>query len=230
MFTVFAVATALMWFISPVGLILIACVLEGRWISLRPPTQFAAFFPGDLFLGIGVGGLAAAAWRMSSQYILPSWMELVVVVSAVCVGCFMGYKFHKNECEAAYAGEIGAYKPEAMWTPSKLYHNLGVFTAIGAVAFGSVLALGGIIATTDASMLGVLQAVWPLLVASIVGFLLWGVCFMYDARAPRRYAEGAERNAFLRRRADACHPAPSWASVSPKSHLFEEPLQCDSSY
>lgn len=227
-FAVFVIATAVMWFVSPIGLILVACIYEGYRIPLRPPMQFAAFFPGDFFLGIGAGGLFAAAWHVSLRHTVPLWMMSTIMVLSVCAGFGMGYWMHRNECKAAYAGEPGAYRAEAMWTLSKLYHNLVVFTVIGSVVVGSVLYMVCSISVTDASIHSVWQEARPLLVAFIASFVLWGLCFVYDARVPLRYAEGEERNAFLRRRADACHPAPVLNHTSHESHLFEESLTCNS--
>jgi hypothetical protein len=122
--------------ITPGMMIVIAPVLESRWLPLRSSKQFVSFFPGDVFLGLMTTGLLILAqdlpleerWYSSDQW--RGIIQAVVLVAAVVL---------------TY-GEKGAYPRRALYSPTKIYHNgilyVGygylVITTLAAVLAGSI--------------------------------------------------------------------------------------------
>jgi len=124
--------------ITPGALIIMAPILESRWLPLSPHKQFLSFFPGDMCLG------AVAAWLLFLARDLPDearWYNstawhVFVQISALLIAGYLTY--------GEYIGNL--YPKRAVLSPTKLYHNFAlyagygymIFTTLIAVLFGSV--------------------------------------------------------------------------------------------
>lgn len=119
--------------ITPVALMIIAPVLESRWLPLSPHKQFLSFFPGDMLLG------EMAAWLLLIARDLPDearwynstiWHALVQI-SALLIAGYLTY------CE--YIG--GMYPKRAILSPTKIYHNFALYGGYGYLIFTTLIAV-----------------------------------------------------------------------------------------
>lgn len=133
--------------ITPGLPMIIAPLLESRWLPLRRALQFGAFFPGDVFLSLGVAFLlwagrflpAKEAWYQSP------WFHLVVAVGAFVVAGLLTLMELKAPESAAYAWPVRTRK-----SPTKLYHNFALYGGYGYLGVTALIscAAGGLVWTS----------------------------------------------------------------------------------
>lgn len=120
------------------AMVFVAKVFESRWLPLNPKKQFLSFCPGDVFLSAMTAGLLVLAQRLPAEdrwYTSDLW-HFVVQVTTIAVAIYLTYKELKDF----------AYPLEAIFSPTKFYHNGLLYAGFGylivttlvAVLFGSV--------------------------------------------------------------------------------------------
>ncbi len=119
--------------ITPGAMIIIAPILETRWLPLSPKRQFLAFFPGDLLLGVGVASLLTAAQDLPAErrwYAAP-------IVHIMVIGIAAGAAYLLT-----FVVELkgGVYPRRAIFSPTKLYHNGVLYIGYGYVAATTFIA------------------------------------------------------------------------------------------
>lgn len=143
---------------TPGMMFIIGLIGESRILPISRKKQFASFWPGDLFLSTFVGGLliiskaipANGAWYQSK-----SW-HMVVLVSSLAIG--VGF-FH-------FVIEKKAYRPRALNSPTKLYHDIvlyGLYSYV-AVASGIANVVSGVIFINLRWLVLIPGAIWLSLV------------------------------------------------------------------
>lgn len=178
------------WAITPGMMIVIAPVLEGRWLPLSPREQFISFFPGDLFLGSGVAALLTAARELPDErrwYSAPA-IHIVAICLAAAVAYWLTFKVEL---------EGGVYPKRAITSPTKLYHNGVLYIAYGYVASVALIAVVGGLGWRE-----VFEGGW--LTLAIIFLAIWalsvifeGVVFGKDGMALKaRYAHVADWRPF----------------------------------
>lgn len=157
----FLMTLATCWIITP-GLMIfpITPVFESRWLPLDSGRQFTGFFPGDLFLGLGI---AILLWRAQSlpsgaQFYNSFWFHMLVLVITLTIAVVMTYQEWKS----------GVWLTRAMYSPTKLYHNIVLYGLYGYVA--AVTGVAVLVAAPDR---------WWMLVALLHG-LIWAGLVMRD--------------------------------------------------
>jgi len=119
--------------ITPGMMIVIAKVLEDRWLPLGPKKQFLSFFPGDILLGASVGGLLVLAQRLPLEdrwYNSGLWHLFIQVLT-------IGVAFYLTYLEARDFN----YPLEALLSPTKIYHNFLLYAGYGYLAFTTLVAV-----------------------------------------------------------------------------------------
>jgi hypothetical protein len=104
--------------VTPGALIIIAPILESRWLPLDWRRQFVTFVIGDIALAVFVALLADHIQRVALMPV-EWWAHVAVLVACLGVAWF----FTHGEMKAAKAGGETAYTPRAVMSPTKLYHN-----------------------------------------------------------------------------------------------------------
>lgn len=102
-------------FICPIIPMLIAPVLESRWLPLNPlKTQFWAFFPGNPALaGFIAAGSTLTAVPSTTGIWQTTGMQWIMFASAIVIYLFLTFKLDRD-----------VYRPDQMKSPTKVYHNL----------------------------------------------------------------------------------------------------------
>ena len=145
--------------ITPVGHLVVGLVGESRLVPLSPGMQFLSFFPGDLFLGAMAAGLFVRAQNMPSEsrWYNATWWHLLVLIVALLVATGMTYLEWKS----------GVYPTRAIFSPTKIYHNLLLYGGYGYVITVTLVALA----------FGSAKKAWVLVV---LPGLVWGVLVVKD--------------------------------------------------
>jgi len=154
----------LLWclFLTPGLMILIAPVLETRWLPLSPRHQFLSFFPGDIFLGLMTAGFLVLAQELPAEH---RWYN-----SELWHGCLQGLTLIVACVLTARESRDGIYPERALVSPTKLYHNILLYAGYGyaivatlvAVLFGSAWSWTLVLQLGFCLLPG---AVWAVLVA-----------------------------------------------------------------
>ena len=149
--------------VTPGMMFVIGIIGESRWLPISPKRQFLSFFPGDILLGATVAGLlvnashlpVARVWYNSVQW------HIVVLIGALVVASGMTY----GEYRESVRGQ--GYARCALFSPTKLYHNFGLYGGLGYVGVSALTAnIAGLVIEFDVDMLGQLTlcllpgAVW----------------------------------------------------------------------
>lgn len=100
------------WMLTPIGFILVGCVLESRWVPLWHD-QARGFIPGDIALGV----VFAVGYYLKIQVEPTSWWRspgfaLVALMVSVAV-------FYVMRCKL----DGPKYRPDELTTPTKRYHD-----------------------------------------------------------------------------------------------------------
>ena len=126
----------LCWLLTPVGMIVVARLLESRKLPLKKHEQYQSFFPGDVYLGFTVTGLLVLAQRLPDReaWYNSTLIHLIILglTSIVAIGLSL-----MEISQEAYGGR-------AMYSPTKLYHNGVLYVGYGYIAVStSVSVIGG---------------------------------------------------------------------------------------
>lgn len=129
----FLLTIFLCWLLTPGMMIVIAPLLESRWLPLGRYRQFRSFFPGDLFLGVSTAGLLVLAQTLPP---VPRWYNSgvwhwSVQIAAIAVALVLTWSEYK----------AGAYPLRAILSPTKLYHNFLLYGGYGYVALTTLVAV-----------------------------------------------------------------------------------------
>jgi hypothetical protein len=123
-------ATLFAWLLTPVGVYVLAFILESRRIGrdFRPfKDAFRGFMPGDVFLGISFGQFV---WQLekfknnSPEWCRSWWWHLIVACGAVVVALVV-----------RDVNDRPLYFPRAMRSPTKLYHDFVIYMGFGYMFF-----------------------------------------------------------------------------------------------
>lgn len=121
----FWVTVLICWAITPGMMIVIGIVGESRLIPLTPDKQFLGFFPGDLFLGVGVAAALQAAARLPAEaaWWNQRWLHLVAVLLATIFAAGM------------IVTEVtsGKHPIRETLSPVGLYHGVALYGGYGYV-------------------------------------------------------------------------------------------------
>lgn len=120
----------IVWGLTPLAMLIIAPVFEGRSLPLDPERQFPSFFPGDLLLGLTVMSqlLLARHLPVAERWYNSIWFHVLVLVAAILVASLLTWT------------ERHGYARRALLSPTKLYHNFVLYGGYGYVAVTSLLA------------------------------------------------------------------------------------------
>ncbi|HEX6416215.1 MAG TPA: hypothetical protein VFZ62_01705 [Candidatus Saccharimonadales bacterium] len=129
----FVVTFLLCLVITPGLMIVIAKVLESRWLPLGPKKQFLSFFPGDILLGLTTAGLLVLAQRLpvEDRWYNAFWLHFLVQVAAIAIAFYLTFDELKNF----------AYPLEAILSPTKIYHNFLLYAGYGYLVFMTLVAV-----------------------------------------------------------------------------------------
>jgi len=117
----------LFWAVTPGMMVVIGLVGESRMIPLDSARQFLSFFPGDLFLGLGVAAALMAARDLPEK---GGWWTAPVVHMLVLVVAAAAAYWLTFEVEL----KGGVYPKRALLSPTKIYHNGILYVIYGYIA------------------------------------------------------------------------------------------------
>lgn len=123
--------------ITPGIPVLMAPLLEARWLPLGRKYQFGAFFPGDVFLSAAVAQLLILGRLLPDEqrwYATPSF-HTVVALGALTVAVSLTVMEIKAPPTAAYAWPV-----RTRTSPTKLYHNFALYGGYGYLAVTALIA------------------------------------------------------------------------------------------
>jgi hypothetical protein len=120
------------WLLTPIGFILVGIVGESRLVPLLPKNQFLSFFPGDLFLGVGITIQIVLAGDITPgrHWFQSIWFHLAALLVCLAVAVFMTFDEYRS----------GAYPLHAILSPTKLYHNGLLYVGYGYLAATTAIA------------------------------------------------------------------------------------------
>jgi hypothetical protein len=150
--------------VTPAALIVIALVLERRW--LRPREQFAAVTYGDPLLAVAVG---VGVWLTGTR--LPHGLTGPAAgVAAALLPLAFGLAQWRDELRRGY------YTPAQAAAPTKIWHQVVVYPVMGYWLWTAVI--GGLSAPGGA-------AAWAgkILLVALTG--TWAATNVYDRRHPK---------------------------------------------
>lgn len=198
------------WLVSPGSFIAGTLIFEGRLVPMSPSVQFASFYPGDFFLGIGAAGLVTMLLAIG-QVAGYLWWPWQVGIGALVVCSALGFQLF--EMQAAFSGKEGAYHPDAVLKFSKLWHNIVICIVLGWAVAASLVHAAVFVYTHSWQELVAITTP-EARAAAIVCIPVWLVCLLvFDNLPVWMIRDTNERSAFVRYRADMVHPAityPIW--------------------
>jgi hypothetical protein len=158
--------------ISPGVHMLLAAVLERR--VPRPREEFTALAYGDPLLAVACGlgvGLAGRVPDRAAQWPASTWGVLLPAAGWLAYGLVQ------------WRGELrsGFYTPAQARSPTKIWHQLGVYPLLWSVAGSSALA--GLLAPDPAGGRG--AARWAAKAGIVLCVAGWAALNVYDRRHPR---------------------------------------------
>ena len=148
--------------VTPGMMFVIGVIGESRWLPISPKRQFLSFFPGDILLGATVAGLLMNASRLPATRVWYNSMpwHIVVLFGALVVASCMTY----GEYRESVRGQ--GYARRALFSPTKLYHNFGLYGGLGYIGFSTLTAnIAGIV--IDFSMGGLSRLILCLLPGAV---------------------------------------------------------------
>ena len=179
----FAAYVAICWLITPVGHLVWGVISQFQFLPIWRG-QWRSFFPGDLFLGLGVAGFMTYAVSMPEQqdrWFQATWWQVVVVSVAIIMAIVLTLVMDRPAMELT-----------ALLSPSKIFHNGLLYVGYGSLA--ALCAIGGV-----AGHWGEPTVWWVL--APFVPFGLWVSTVVIDGRKPLEEQQRIQRTA---------HPASYW--------------------
>ena len=162
----FATYVVICWLITPVGHLVWGLISQAQFLPIWKG-QWRSFFPGDLFLGLGVAGFMTYAASMPDQHgrwFQQGWWQVVVIVVATIAAIVLTILMDKP-----------AMEPTALLSPSKLFHNGLLYIGYGSLA--ALCAVGGVAGHWGSA------SVWWVLVP-LVPFVFWVLTVIADGRKP----------------------------------------------
>lgn len=174
----FAATLLICWLLTPGLMFLIGLVGESRVLPWKPTQQFLSFFPGDFFLGDMTAGLLVLARRLPAekQWYNSGWFHLSVLLITLAVAIVMTW----SELTS------GACPRRAIFSPTKLYHNILLYGGYGYVIVSTLLAL-----LFSAETRGVA------LVVCLLPGLVWVALLVDDERARESLKQQRLRHAHI---------------------------------
>jgi hypothetical protein len=158
----FLTALGLAWLATPTMFILIGLVFEGRLVPLWRH-QARSFIPGDFLLGVTL----ATGWYLYPLVVSGSiWHDTRLWALALAVGVVLAYVWHTKI-------EAPNYEPHALKSPTKLYHDFGLYGVFGPLLF--MIAVPAVFFTPGDVV------TWPIKLVALLSFLGWVGCLVYDA-------------------------------------------------
>ncbi len=159
----FLTALGLAWLATPIMFVVIGLLLESRLVPLWRH-QARSFIPGDFLLGVTM----ATGWylypRVANDGI---WSSVWLWGAAFAVGIVLAYVWHEKI-------EAPNYEPRALKSPTKLYHDFGLYGVYGPLLF--MIAVPAVFYTPwDV-------ASWPVKIVALLPFVGWVACLVYDAK------------------------------------------------
>lgn len=121
--------------VTPVAMMVIAPVGETRWLPLGSKHQFQSFFPGDIFLGIGAAILLRMAGDLPAEerWYNNFWWHLSLQLVTIIAAAWLTYgEFRERNV---------LYPARALRSPTKAYHNAGLYVAYGYVVVATLVAV-----------------------------------------------------------------------------------------
>lgn len=152
--------------VSPLGLWIVQLCIERRPISLKREDNYLSFFPGDVFLGLAATGFLMLAQQLPDEQ---RWYNSVVWHIIVMLCCAIG-----GLMMLLTEYRRGQYTIGEILTPTKLYHDVGLY-----VGYGSVIVSTGIAVIFG----GVFFSRWTCALLVVIGLLVWGFLFWFDQNA-----------------------------------------------
>lgn len=181
----FIITLLILLSITPGMMILIGLVGESRLIPMNPKRQFISFSPGEFFLCFGVACMMQAARQLpdKSRWFTATWFQLLLLVVAFGVGVGITYAEWKE----------GTYPARSIFSPTKIYHNGGLYILLGYLIGSTTLAVLVGSDWTNATTRG-----WFGL--SLIGFLPWAFLVI------------AENGMIAKQKAQYAHPS-DWKPI-----------------
>ncbi len=117
--------------ITPGMMLLLAPILESRWLPLGPSYQFRAFFPGDVFLSLAVTLLIWSGRELPAEkgWYSSSWFHALVFLATLGLAVGLTLMEIRAPVDAAYA-----WPERTRTSPTKLYHNFALYWLYGYMA------------------------------------------------------------------------------------------------
>lgn len=162
----FIVTLAICWLVSPVSLWAVRLIVERRRISLKQEDNFVSFFPGDLFLGFSAACLLMLARDLPTgqHWYNNLWWHIAVLVSCIIGGL----------CVTRMEYRRGQYTLGQIFTPTKLWHDVGYYDLYGYPIAATFIA---VVST------GTLFAHWYYTLGAAASFLVWSFLAWFDQNA-----------------------------------------------
>lgn len=164
----FATYVVLCWLVTPAGHVVWGAISQAYRVPLWRG-QWRSFFPGDLFLGVGVAGFMTYAASMPDQrdrWFQQVWWQVLVFAIATVAAVTLTVLMDKP-----------AMKLTALLSPTKLYHNGVLYIGYGSLA--GLCIVGGAVGNWGAPYF------WLILVP-LVPFVCWAATVVIDGRKPLR--------------------------------------------
>lgn len=159
-----ATYVALCWLVTPIGHVAWGFVSQAYLVPLGRG-QWRSFFPGDLFLGVGVAGFMVYAANMPDQrsrWFQQTWWQVVVFAAATVAAVTLTVLMDKP-----------AMKLTALLSPTKLYHNGVLYIGYGSLA--AICIVGGAAGNWGTPWF------W-LILLPLVPFVGWAATVVIDGR------------------------------------------------
>lgn len=166
----YVVTLVICFIISPVMLYLIGIIGESRFVPILPRKQFLSFMPGDIFTAWGTANLLVMSQKLPNGIFWYNnlMFHLIILIGAIIAAILITHGELNPE-----PGAI-SYKRRAVLSPTKIYHNLGLYGLYGYIIITTFVACaaGGINFWT------IIKAVSP--------FLIWIIFLLTEGKVTRK--------------------------------------------
>ncbi|MBH5133256.1 hypothetical protein I3J14_24425 [Streptomyces sp. HB-N217] len=159
------VAATASFMVMPGGFIVLARLLERRWLT--PRGEFAAVAYGDPLLAVAIG---LGAWLLDSA---PPKGPAAAPFATVSLAGWLLFGLWQWRAEL----QGGFYTPRQALAPTKIYHQLVVYPLLGYWSWTAVV--GGILSQRSGGAAALAKVV------SLCCVLAWVATSIYDRRHPR---------------------------------------------
>jgi hypothetical protein len=166
-----AVAFAVAFGISPGAHVLLAAVLERR--RVRPRDEFTAVVVGDPLLAVACACGVVVSGEGPAAPIRPLLAEGWLVMCAVVWIGFGLYQWRKEL-------RRGFYNRDQAWAPTKIWHQVVVYPALGVLVAAS--SLSGLAAPAASAAEGNVAGAVLAKAAIVLSFTIWCAANVYDRR------------------------------------------------